>query len=335
MEAGGIAGAISVDTPVDGEEWTITLNDGTESSFSYTVGVVSATYSHTVALVDADDNPATPETLETPADIAEALATKINAGVLSDFTAIVDGNVLLIVNQAGDAFTKTFDVAPTGSIGIDAVTPFESTVSFSGKRVAGETWYVLLAADDVSAHGYLVTADQALSEIAAGLAADINTNAAADFTAIVDGEKLLIVNRAGEDFTTSFEIGLVDGSTGGSMAIDAAAATRSVDLGGTPAAGEEWTVSLTTNPDTPSEIKTTYGYEVSDIDTPEDIAAAIASNFKLLKIQRKDITDFLFSIKADAISVCCQYKEQIKHLVLVGHNGKIALLQKTVVNPGK
>ena len=78
-------------------------------------------------------------------------------------------------------------------------------MSFSGKRVEGETWFILLAVgDQVSAHGFMVTNDQSLADIAAGLAADIEAFAADDFTALADGDNLLIVNRAGDKFMTVY-----------------------------------------------------------------------------------------------------------------------------------
>ena len=86
----------------------------------------------------------------------------------------------------------------------------------TGTPAQDETWTVVLDGG-ASSHPYLVAGSDSLADIAQALAADINSNADAAFTAVADGDDLVIVNRAGTAFTAVVEIRRPDASLAGSF----------------------------------------------------------------------------------------------------------------------
>src|SRR6185503_13174760 len=103
-----------------------------------------------------------------------------------------------------------------------------------GAPVADDSWQLVLEVDGVFAkHAHVVVGTPALdtwADIAAALAADINANAAADFSASVEGNTLIIVHRADAVFGMA-NLRVVNRET----------ATTLVQLSGTPVTGEVWT----------------------------------------------------------------------------------------------
>jgi len=240
-------------TLVEGEVWQIVFGAGT----------------HTYTVVAGD----------TLVDIVNALAVKINTEGAADYTATVEDGNLVIVNRNGPApTTRTYKIAPddTSDFAVDPrfeekVTPTKTSIAtLSETPAADQVWTVLLSVDDVtSQHGYKVSADDALlpmadvlNVIAKALAADINANAAVEFTAVAEGVSIVIVNRVGQTFTME--------NAGVSIGSDA---VTIVELFSTPIAGEVWTVILDDGTFT-----TTHSYTVAEGESLADIARELAAN---------------------------------------------------------
>ncbi|MDO8341255.1 MAG: hypothetical protein Q7T59_04730, partial [Candidatus Woesebacteria bacterium] len=245
--------------PVEGETWRVTIGTGSNA----------ALYSHVVQRVGG--------VVETVAQIAAILAGKINTGAVTGYTAFADGALLVIARTDNVAIaTTTFVVTPAASIVVDAVTPTSRIVSFAatGAVIPGETWYVLLGtASGVFAYGHAAVTGNAITGINAALAQKINDDSAAGFTAFARNLQMFIVDRAGRAFTATFEIGLVDGTRGGAAILHAPAPAQTVTLAGTPDAGENWTIELTT----PDGIVRSYGHRVTAADflTPPVFPATV------------------------------------------------------------
>ncbi|MHC4427668.1 MAG: beta strand repeat-containing protein, partial [Planctomycetota bacterium] len=172
-------------TPAVTEQWTISLDGGASI--------------HTVTI----------EGTPTLAEVAAALAEDINLNAPADFAATAEGDTVVIVNLAG-AFTAALaDDAVAGTV--DDSNPIVTTIELVGAPVAGDQWSVTL--DDTSTattHTVVVPAGATLADVAAALADDINANADGEFTALTEGDVLIVVNRAGTVFTTSFDTTAVD-----------------------------------------------------------------------------------------------------------------------------
>ncbi len=216
---------------VEGETWKVAIG--------------SALYTYVVQRVNG--------VLDTTAGIMAALAGKISAGVATGYTAFTDGSVLVITRADNAVFaTPTFSVDPISSIAVDAATPTSRAVSFGaqGTPIVGQTWYVLIStADGVVAFGHAIVLGDTIASINTALAQAINANTAAGFRAVARNGatgpfQLYIADSAGRAFTASFEIGLADGTRGGSALLLAPAPVATVALSGTPAAGETWNIAL-------------------------------------------------------------------------------------------
>jgi hypothetical protein len=251
-------------TPVTGETWTLTIGSLTP---------------YTIIIGDPYDTGSGSEAVDTLEKIAAAFAVMIsNDTSAGDFTATADGAELAIVSDVTPFATSAAVTPVVGTIDA-AVTVVESSDALANiaagladavndadagyvattdgeslelSRTDGGSFrmsYRILP-DGTGTDG-LITIDRAdgaldtLANVARALAAEINDNAAADFTVTVDGESLVIVNRAGGTFTTAFEVTLVGGETAGAITIDPVTpTTASVELSGTPVAGETWSIDV-------------------------------------------------------------------------------------------
>ena len=186
---------------------------------------------------------------DTRASVAQELAMRINDEIalpaLEKFTATVEGNMIVIVNRAGDTFTFG------NSAQIDTTTANTTKVMLAGAIVAGETWTITI--DGLK---YVVTADATttIPQIAVALAATVNTNTlnhAAEalanlinmtstvYTAVASNGTLTI-NTTGADFIAE------GGSESRSFVLPqtTAAASQLITLTGVPLDGESWTILL-------------------------------------------------------------------------------------------
>jgi Ca2+-binding RTX toxin-like protein len=226
-------------TPVLGEVWTIKVDAGTESVHSHRVGATGTSVSFTLTgaplngevwTVVLNNNTATTYEVvigdeymlagvETVIDELPEIAALLRQFINDDadaptFTAVSEGTTLEISSTA--SFRMTYEIVPVGS-----------------------------RTDGAMILNSVVGALDSLADVTTALAADINANAATDFTATTEGSTLVIVNRAGTVFSTEFELTLVSGELGGAMVIDGSTAlTTRVDLGGTPVTDETWTLTL-------------------------------------------------------------------------------------------
>ena len=203
-----------------GETWTLLI----------TVDGAMTPVSHTAAAA------------ETPEQVAQSLATLVNANtMLGDFTATAEGASLVLVNRAGHAFTFG------NSASIDATTPRATLVTLAGQPVAGETWTLTL--DSAAYTSTVGTGATTLAQIAADLAAQVNSDtAAASFTATSDGALLVLVKRDGGSFTTSVQVAAAGSVSAPSRDVDIATTdvhTMQITLSGAVTAGDAWRIELT------------------------------------------------------------------------------------------
>ncbi|MHC4429738.1 MAG: hypothetical protein ACYS0D_14220, partial [Planctomycetota bacterium] len=182
--------------PLTGELWSVELDDTTDQT------------THTAPISVG----------KTRADALAELALNINSSAVAAFTAMSEGDILIIVNKDDVTFTATFAVVPTGIGDLDTATAEATTIALTGTPDEGEVYSVTLDAlsDGIaeSRHAVLIGGGETLAEVARALADDINATAAGDFTAGADGSTLIIVNRAGTAFSVDFDIapGVVESS---------------------------------------------------------------------------------------------------------------------------
>jgi Ca2+-binding RTX toxin-like protein len=223
-------------TPAVGEVWSIRLSDG---------ATTPAVVSYTVALIDADNNAATPPVLPSLAYIATQLAAAINGltGTNDDYEAVAAGDDVLIVRRDDTPF---------------AVTP---TIVAAGQPVQGQTWSVTLqsATSGLLTFSHLVGLNETHASVARALADRINTLGLPEFRATSEGGELQIENVAGNVFTTVF-----------------AASVHSETIG-TPQTGETWSVTLGT-----ATGPLVFSHVVVAGDTPATVAAALAAKINTL-----------------------------------------------------
>ena len=252
--------------PIPGEVWSVRLNVGTETSF----------FTRTVTASD------------TLASIASALAASINVNGSADFVATTEGNALIIVKRTAGAFVAAFEIKAAT---VGAVAATTAAVTLTGHPVSGEVWALT-----IGALTFAVTVDgsiDTLPEIGGELARMINDEPAApDFSATTQGDTLLIVNRAGAPFTTTFKITPASGFT-----IDANTAIATVVklTGSVPAAGNDWTVLLTSNGATAK-----YSHTVVAGDTLSTIAVALAV---LINADNVNAADFTATADGDSLVI--------------------------------
>jgi len=173
-------------TPVPGDVWTATVN---QQALSVTVG-------ETINSVVVD----------TPSEIAQALADKINSEPsLSDVIAAVETGVtatLIIVNRAGGALVTSFAAPLTHTVELIADTAAVASArvaTLNGLQVAGTLWRAMVGS---TVFIHLVTEGETLAQSAEALAEAINASAAtADFTATTEETSLIVIERSAGAFT--------------------------------------------------------------------------------------------------------------------------------------
>jgi Ca2+-binding RTX toxin-like protein len=242
-----------VATPVEGEVWEVTIGTVTYSTVVETVG---------------DDNH-----LQTITELVSAFTDLINADIANGYTAIADGNTLVVMREGSVALAPlTFDVNPVASIELDASTPTEVKVSLAGTLVDTETWYLVIATENnVFSYSHEVISGHTFDDIYSTLLLAINSDTTAGFVAMFDGSMLYLVDAAGRDFSVSLDIGRVDGKRVGSGTVIEPDTTRH-DLSGTPDVTEVWGIELTFG-----DISRAYGYAIVGSETLADIAEAIVA----------------------------------------------------------
>jgi len=230
-------------TPAIGEIWTVRLSvRGVASTHDYRVG-------------------------DTLADIAAGLAAEINVETATyGYLAVADGADLTITGSAG------FTAEGSDSLELSLTASADThTITLTGTEVVGENWTITLDDGGIPVSFTYTVEIDTLDDIAAALADDINIYAADAFTATADGSTLVIVNRDGELFVTSL---LVDATLDTTGAVDrSTAVTTMLDLNGTPALSEVWTVTLDNG-----SIQSSHLYTVGVDDTLSDIAQALADH---------------------------------------------------------
>ncbi|MCK9231001.1 MAG: hypothetical protein M0P18_10020, partial [Syntrophales bacterium] len=183
---------LSVSTVVEGETWTVTLDDGTKTTYRSTVTAA-----------------------ETNAGMAEALAGVINAES-APYWATWSGGTLLVVHTGGTPFSSSYTVetAPVDGTAGEAV---DLSLSLAGGGTIStiETWKVTLDENDdgeeLAHYSYAVqAADVGLEAVARGLADAVNNDTAGSYLALVEGTTVYVVNKSGTGFSTDTGIDLQD-----------------------------------------------------------------------------------------------------------------------------
>ncbi len=145
------------------------------------------------------------------------------------------------IDGEGGNDTIVHDVHAGPAATIDSTSATSTALVFSGTPHAGETWTVALSTtaaggDVTSEFSHVATAGQTLPQVVQALAALINTSS--DFAAGAEGMTLTVSLVSGGDLDVSASLLAATQAEVRS----ANAATTSVALVGTPAAGQEWVV---------------------------------------------------------------------------------------------
>ena len=138
---------------------------------------------------------------DTPENVLQALAAAVNVNAQEDFTAFADGRTLFVVNRAGTGFSIANEAANAAG-GEAAVVNLTAATLF-----AGEVWTVFL--DDstfATTHVHVVSQGETLADVARELANSIVTSGVVTFTAVADGNRVVIVNLADQAFDASVEV---------------------------------------------------------------------------------------------------------------------------------
>src|SRR6185295_9652655 len=157
----------------------------------------------------------------------------------ADFSATSDGAQLIIVKRSAGAFDVTF---ATGAAAFGSGNATAASLTLFGTPAVGEHWTVSLSG--VTFDVQVGAATLTPAAIAAALAAAINADPspqAEPYTALAEGARLVVVNRAGTAFTPAFAIVSASGAT-----VDATtpvAALVQIDAG--LLAGQSWTLLIT------------------------------------------------------------------------------------------
>jgi Ca2+-binding RTX toxin-like protein len=314
-----------------GEDWTVTVGgtpftvttDSTLSSLAKIAEALAADILAAATSAAANDDVSDDSLIDYKAEadgavlsvgtlsgqfVSVSFTTSAAAGTFStvvpfNYTAIAEGDSLVIVNRAGDSFTPVFGVVPSGAGAVDSTTPASAIVDLSGTPIVAETWFVVLTTSgQIHAFSHTVSdsgsAIDTLVEIAASLASQINTAALPGFVATTEGDTLIIVSRDGQAFTTASEITHADGTPAGALLIDDSTATGVLaSLSGTQAEGEVWSVLLTVG-----DQSVQAGHTVSDsdgaIDTLAEIAAALAE-----EINATELDDFFATTEGNTLII--------------------------------
>ena len=190
-----------------GETWYLQVQ------IPVTGSTVTRTYVHTVVASD------------TLATIASSLADAVNNDVITrkvgtqdvvvaNFTVLVSGNRIVLVNRSGETYSANVGVAAAGS---------ESTIALAltGTLTTGQVWSVQVAG---LTFFHSVIAGDTLAVIAADLATKINASTTAGATATASGNTLSVRVVAGA-------VTLAGNTSASSMAIS---------LVGAPVVGQQW-----------------------------------------------------------------------------------------------
>ena len=221
-------------------------------SWNLTIGGVSISVTVDQALLDAAD---------TNAAIAQSLAQIIlDDDSLSEFGATAEGDRVIVSNLNGSPFsllatrTQEFDVSPGNA----------QFVTLSEDPVAGEAFTVRLVGNGAfSSHSFVATEDTLSAEaVVSSLASVINEGAPAVYTAMGEGELLIIANRSGNFFTLSEDF-VIDTET---------AHATTVVLAGSPVVGDVWRLAMKFG----NESIEIVDYTVAVGDTVETIAEKLA-----------------------------------------------------------
>ena len=236
---------------------TITAGDLTAAGGSqYEVVVTDGATTDTISVAEAVEL----TTGDTSADIAAALATKINANKTLAYTAVNNGDGTITINDdaAGTDFTVTASTTDTGAAAILATTAAKASSSTTTTG-ALDSFSVTVGATTVSANW---TTDAATTAAAIRDALNSNATISSTLTATVTGNDVtLTANSTDTTFTASFAT--TDGGGGGIAAAGA--------INTTPNGGDTFDISV-------DGTTVTVGMGASAAATATSVAAALNSD---------------------------------------------------------
>ncbi|HWJ57094.1 MAG TPA: hypothetical protein VNR90_12740, partial [Vicinamibacterales bacterium] len=225
--------------PVGGATGTYTVTSAATQTVSTLTGGVAAGDTWTASLTDAAAGTVAnfsyvAVTGDTLAKVATGLAAAINAGASGNFLATGKGSDLVLVNQAGIAFTTGLGLVPAAAMSVSR------SFDVLGPVTPGDQWIVTLTAGGVETKVTVSVLSDLVGQVAA-LASAID--AKADYRAAAAGTTLKIATEggaAGKSFTLALS------APSGSILEKTATTSRDLVLFGPAVLGDVWTVSLTT-----------------------------------------------------------------------------------------
>jgi len=240
---------VLVDDVTEDETWTVTLDDGTETTYSFTV-----TSTETGAGNEAAQREAT----------AGKLADAIN-GAGGDYRADWDGSTLMVVHTGGTPFTSAYTLtsaAVAGNAGEAENVVLTETVA------AGDTWSVTLDDGTSTAFQFKATSTEVgaadpKAAMAQKLSEVINA-AAGEYWAAFTGSTLLVMHTGGSAFTSAYTVETASNAGTTGQAVKLAA---SLSAGGSLSPIETWTATLDENTDGADLDTYTYAVQASDSST--------------------------------------------------------------------
>ncbi|MBK8118779.1 MAG: hypothetical protein IPK39_05815 [Sulfuritalea sp.] len=257
---------------IEGEKWVLNLAFGPNPA-----GVTALTsVSYTVALVDADGNPATTGLrLPTLAEIAASLTALLNNPidpVRAGLSAVANGSSLVLSSSA--LFKASVAVVPLGSASTTARDAATTGFALAGTPLDGDRWIV-----SVNGVQYSVIVDATsatLAKIGGALAKAINADAPGSFTAFFAGSTLYVTERTGAAFTSAAVVGLAT-QTAGAIASSASGSAVAITLSGDPVGNDTWRLKIngTINYTVRIGDLLVAGDQNVVVDTPEEIAQAL------------------------------------------------------------
>ena len=186
----------------------------------------------------------------TLASIATAAASHFNG--LTGYTAAVEGNTVAVVKLAGSMTATHYIESPV----TDGAT-FAQQITFASTAPANSTWTISVNGTEFSS---TAASSRTATQLASALAGLVNADS--NLTASASGGTILIQHDSGTTISVAAE------STPGSIAAASAQSARQVTLSGSPAATEDWTLTVDGTP---------FTHSVSADTTAANVAAELAT----------------------------------------------------------
>jgi len=230
-----------------GEIFTVTLRktDNTVKSYSYTA--------------EADG----------VAQVLAGLQTAINADTLYQAQVDSTAGTLTVLSS-----TKTgFDLLTSRGNISAPVSGWAQTVALSGTPAAGQVWTIALQAGATTETYSFTSTDTNLDTVGAGLATAITGTTGSSYTSVYDSatDTLTVVRKSD---TTGFTI-VTSRAPAANLAATTGSWAQTIQLSGTPAADQIWSMTLRTSDDGTGD--KVFTYQSTDGNTIDNVGSALAT----------------------------------------------------------